>query len=212
MKKIAVLIYPYFSMQEISCLTDALAVWFEQSVDIFASTKEIIKSEDGFQCIANKTLDEFNVNEYACVIMPGMLNPLPALFDEKLISFLSSLKGKDILIAAICSSPMLLAKAGLLEDYKFTSGIWEEITTYLEFIPNENIVRKPVVKDKNLITADSFAFREFAAEVIRTLGIDECEGGIFNAVTREYTEEELTYRMGEEAFAEFLEEYRGYLK
>ena len=56
MKKIAVMIYPYFSMQEISCLTDGLKVYFDIDVDVFASAKEMIQTEDNFQVIANKVL------------------------------------------------------------------------------------------------------------------------------------------------------------
>lgn len=211
MKKIAVLIYPYFSMQEISCLTDAMAVWFDRSIDVFASSGEIMRSEDGFQCVANKTLEEFDAGEYECLILPGIMNPLPALFDERLISFLRGLKGKELLIAGISSAPMLLAKAGLLDTVKFTSGIWEEIAVFLDFIPERNIVRRPVVRDGRIITAIGFAFREFAVEVIRALGIDECRNGLFNGVSRTYEEAELIHYMGEENFGEFQKEYAEYV-
>lgn len=211
MKKIAVMIYPYFSMQEISTLTDGLKVYFDIDVDIFAASKEIIKSEDNFQVIANKTFDEFCAEEYDCLVLPGILNPIPAVCDERNIDFLHSLKGKEILIAGISSAPMLLARAGLLDDVHFTSGIWDEICQNLEYIPYKNIVHKPIVKDKNFITAIGFAYKEFAIEIIRTLGIDECKNGLFNGITREYTEEELTFKMGEENFKEFMEEYNRYM-
>lgn len=211
MKKIAVMIYPYFSMQEISTLTDGLKVYFDIDVDVFAASKEIIKSEDNFQVIANKTFDEFSAEEYECLVLPGILNPIPAVYDERNIDFLRSLKGKEILIAGISSAPMLLAKAGLLDDIHFTSGIWDEICQNLEYIPYKNIVHKPIVKDKNFITAIGFAYKEFAIEIIRTLGIDECKNGLFNGITREYTEEELTFKMGEENFKEFMEEYNRYM-
>lgn len=210
MKKIAVMIYPYFSMQEISCLTDGLKVYFDIDIEVFASSKDIIRSEDNFQVIANKTFDEFIAEEYGCVILPGIYNPMPALFDERNIAFLRSLKGKDILISSISSSPMLLAKAGLLENVKFTCGIFDEVCRALDFIPYDNIVHQPIVRDKNFITAIGFAFREFAEETIRALGIDECKNGLFNGVTREYTEAELTVQMGEEHFREFMKEYGQY--
>lgn len=152
MKKIAVMIYPHFSMQEISCLTDALVIYFEQEIDVFAADKNIIVTEDNFQVIANRTFDEFKSDEYSCVILPGIANPLPALFDERNIDFLRHLKNQDILIASISSSPMLLAKAGLLDDVQFVSGMWDEIATRLDFVPHKNRVYKPVVKDKNIIT------------------------------------------------------------
>lgn len=134
MKKIAVIVYPHFSLYEVTCLTEAL-MWFESPVEIFASSREPVRSEDGFLITPDKTLDEFSAGDYACVVLPGMMIPFPALFDRKLIDFLASLKGKELLIAAISAGPMLLAKAGLLEDVHFTSGIWEEICQNLDFIP-----------------------------------------------------------------------------
>ena len=58
-------------------------------------------SEDGLPCQPTKTLDQIRIEEYSCVILPGMVNIGPALQDEKLISFLRSLDERDILIAAI---------------------------------------------------------------------------------------------------------------
>ncbi|MDL2302247.1 DJ-1/PfpI family protein [Lachnospiraceae bacterium OttesenSCG-928-D06] len=209
-KKVAVMIYPYFSLQEITCLTSALTLWEEREIDIFASSKSIIKSEDGFSVVANKVFDEFEIDDYDLLILPGIINPINALFDEKNICFLEKLKDKEILIAAISSAPMLLAKAGLLENYKFTSGMFQEMIDYFDFIPNDNVVHVPVCRDKNIITADGFAFREFAAAVLQALGI-ECSDKIFQGVTREYSEEELTYCMGEEQFKEFLQEWNEYM-
>ena len=191
MKKIAVIAYPHFSLYEVTCLTEAL-MWFESSVEIFASSREPVRSEDGFLITPDKTLDEFSAGDYACVV----------------IDFLASLKGKELLIAAISAGPMLLAKAGLLEDVHFTSGIWEEICQNLDFIPHQNILHRPLVKEKNIITAVGFAFREFAEEVIRTLGIDPCEPGLFRGIYKEFTEQEMTHFMGEENFQHFLQKYQ----
>ncbi len=208
-KKIAVLIYPAFSMWEISCLTDTLALCFDREIVVFASSREPVKTEDGFSVLAGKTLDEFVTGEYECLILPGTIDPLPALFDEKIIGFLRGLKDQNILIASISSSPMLLAKAGLLNGVAYTSGVWEEINRHFDFIPKEGNLHQPLVKDKNIITAIGFAFREFAAETIRALGLD-WEGAFFEPVGRAYTKDELTFEMGEKNFAEFLKELEPY--
>lgn len=210
-KKAAVMIYPYFSLQEITCLTSCLALWEEREINVFASSKDIMKSEEGFSVIADKTFDEFNSDDYDCLILPGIINPLPALFDTKNIEFLRSLAGSEIVIASISSSPLLLAKAGLLKNHKFTCGLFEEMIDYFDFIPKQNVVHAPILKDKNIITAIDFAFREFAVEVMHAIGI-ECGGDIMQGVTREYSEEELTFKMGEEHFEEFLSEYNNYVK
>lgn len=208
-QKAAVMIYPFFSLQEITCLTSCLTLWYEYKLDIFASSKDSVKSEDGFTVTANKTFDEFDADDYECLILPGIINPIPALLDEKNIKFLESLKEKNIIIAAISSSPLLLAKSGLLDENKFTSGLFNEILYHFDFIPKQNIVYKPIVYDENIITGIGFAFKEFAVEVIRALGI-ECADDIFAGVKREYKEGELDFKMGEENFKEFLTEYNNY--
>lgn len=137
-----------------------------------------------------------------------MMIPFPALFDRKLIDFLASLKGKELADCSYLRRTDAACKAGLLEDVHFTSGIWEEISQNLDFIPHQNILHRPLVKEKNIITAVGFAFREFAEEVIRTLGIDPCEPGLFRGIYKEFTEQEMTHFMGEENFRHFLQEYQ----
>lgn len=55
MKKIAVIVYPHFSLYEVTCLTEAL-MWFDQPVEIFASSKEPVRSEDGFLVTARQNV------------------------------------------------------------------------------------------------------------------------------------------------------------
>ena len=123
MKKVLCIIYPNFSLYEITALTSTLALSFDITIDYVASFHSIIVSEDGLPCRPTKTLDQVRIEKYSCVILPGMVNIGPALQDEKLNSFLRELGKQDILITAISSAPLLLAKAGLLKDTKFTGGI-----------------------------------------------------------------------------------------
>ena len=37
MRKFAVMLYPDFSLQEITCLTSALTVWFGETIDFIAT-------------------------------------------------------------------------------------------------------------------------------------------------------------------------------
>ena len=36
-KKFAMMLYPNFSLQEVTCLTSALTIWFGESIDYIAS-------------------------------------------------------------------------------------------------------------------------------------------------------------------------------
>ena len=199
MKKVLCLIYPNFSLYEITALTSTLALSFDITIDYVASDYSIVISEDGLPCQPTKTLDQICIEEYSCIILPGMVNIGPALQDEKLISFLRSLDEQDILIAAISSAPLLLAKAGLLKDTKFTGGIWQNFFDYFEFLPRENFQPKVLVQDKQIITTIGFAHQEFARKVILSLGLAENTDNYFKE-QNEYAEEDLIFTLSEVEF------------
>ena len=201
MKKVLCIIYPNFSLYEITALTSTLALSFDITIDYVASDYSIVVSEDGLPCQPTKTLDQIRIEEYSCVILPGMVNIGPALQDEKLISFLRGLGEQNILIAAISSAPLLLAKAGLLEDTKFTGGIWQNFFDYFEFLPRENFQPKLLVQDKQIITAIGFAHQEFARRVILSLGLAANTDNYFKE-QNEYPEENLIFTLSNEEFDE----------
>ncbi|WP_031576024.1 DJ-1/PfpI family protein [Streptococcus parasanguinis] len=199
MKKVLCLIYPNFSLYEITALTSTLALSFDVTIDYVASDHSMVVSEDGLPCQPTKTLDQICIEEYSCVILPGMVNIGPALQDEKLISFLRDLGEQDILIAAISSAPLLLAKAGLLKDTKFTGGIWQNFFDYFEFLPRENFQPKVLVQDKQIITAIGFAHQEFARRVILSLGLEENTDNYFKE-QNDYSEEDLIFTLSDKEF------------
>ena len=198
-KKVLCIIYPNFSLYEITALTSTLALSFDSTIDYATSDHSMVVSEDGVLCQPTKTLDQIRIEEYSCVIFPGMVNIGPALRDEKLISFLRGLVNQDILIAAISSAPLLLAKAGLLEDTKFTGGIWQNFFDYFEFLPRENFQPKVLVQDKQIITAIGFAHQEFARKVILSLGLAENTDNYFKE-QNEYAEEDLIFTLSDQEF------------
>ena len=199
MKKVLCIIYPNFSLYEITTLTSTLALSFGVTIDYVASEHSIVISEDGLPCQPTKTLDQIRIEEYSCVILPGMINIGPALQDEKLISFLRELGEQDVLIAAISSAPLLLAKAGLLKDTKFTGGIWQNFFDYFEFLPRENFQPKVLVQDKQIITAIGFAHQEFARKVILSLGLAENTDNYFKE-RNDYSEEDLIFTLSDQDF------------
>ena len=199
MKKVLCILYPNFSLYEIASLTSTLALSFDITIDYVASDYSMVVSEDGLPCLPTKTLDQVRIGEYSCVILPGMVNIGPALQDEKLILFLKGLDEQDVLIAAISSAPLLLAKAGLLNDTKFTGGIWQNFFDYFEFLPRENFQLKVLVQDKQIITAIGFAHQEFARKVIFGLGLTENTDNYFKE-QNEYAEEDLIFTLSDEEF------------
>ena len=203
------MIYPNFSLQEITCLTSALTVWFGEKLDFIASEKKEYMSEEGLRILPTKTTSEAKITDYDCVIFPGTINPLPALFDDKLIDFLKAGAGSDIVFAAISSSPLLLSKAGILKGKKFTSGYFMQMTDTFDFIEKDNFVHKGIVEDGNVITGIGMFFREFAEAVLRRFEYD-IGNNFMRYAPEEYTEEELTFYWSDDDYKEFLEELKEY--
>ncbi|MBD5512281.1 MAG: DJ-1/PfpI family protein [Lachnospiraceae bacterium] len=209
MRKFAVLLYPDFSLQEITCLTSALTVWFDEKIDYIASENKEYCSEDGLRVIPTKTTAEAKITDYDCVILPGTINPLPALFDDKLIEFIRSGNDSDIVFAAISSSPILLSKAGILTGKKFTSGFFMQMADTFDFVEKDNFTHKGIVEDGNVITGIGMFFREFAEAVLNRFGYD-IGNNFMRDTPDEYTEEELTFYWSDDDYKEFLEELKNW--
>ena len=173
-KKAAIVIYPQFSNYEIS-IAAAIFKIFDKQITVFSKDKNPVLSEEGFQFLPNKTLGEFNIEDYDCLILPGMWDFTQTISDENYISFLRQFKGnKNIIIASISSSPILLYKAGVLDEIKFCASLFEEdIDKYN--IDRKNIVRVPIYIDDNIITAAGRAYREFGIAIGQRLGLDVSE-------------------------------------
>lgn len=209
MRKFAVLLYPDFSLQEISCLTSALTVWFGETIDFIAGENREYTSEEGLRVLPTKTAAEADISDYDCVILPGTVNPLPALFDEALIGFLKSGVNSKTVFAAISSSPILLSRAGILSGKKFTSGYFMQMADAFEFVEKDNFTHRPVVEDGNVITGIGMFFREFAEAVLRRFGYDIGDD-FMNYKPGDFTEEDLTFFWSEADHREFLQELKEY--
>lgn len=202
MKKTAILLYPLFSLQEIGTLTELLR-FYDREIVTFSAGREPVKSEDGFTILPDRDLTEFHREEFDCLVLPGIWEPLPVMLDDRVIRFLEQFRGDgEILIAAISAGPLLLGKAGLLEGRRFTHGVFEEFLDAFPVMPRENAVRTYLVEDGNLVTAYGGAFREFAVAVAHRLGID-CRDQIFEPMAgKDYKEEDFVFHLPPELQAE----------
>lgn len=207
MKKAAIMLYPMFSMQEISCTTE-LFKFYDKDIVTYSAGGKPVRSEDGFTILPDRSFEEFCREEVDCLILPGIWEPLPVLLDRRNIRFLERFRGDgELVIASISSSPLLLGKAGLLEGRRFCHGVYEEFLDAFPVLPRQNCVRAPLVEDGNLITAVGNAFREFAAAAARRVGID-CPDGLFSPVAGEaYAEADYIFHMPPEILPEARAEW-----
>lgn len=211
MSRFAVLLYPSASLQEITCLTAALSVWYGESIDYIAGEDKEYRSEEGLRLLPTRAAAEVDPADYDCVILPGTIDPLPALYDEALIAFLRRGVGTNTVFAAISSAPLLLCRAGLLKGKKFTAGFFLQMVDVLPFVEKENFVHKGVVTDGNVITGIGMFYRAFAETVLRRFGFDTGKS-FMRAEPENFTEDDLTFYWTEDEYREFLEEWREYEK
>lgn len=172
MKKTAVLLYPQFSEYELSVALSIL-MQGEKPVVTVGLDDSPIKGEAGLSCITDTTLDEVDLDEIDSLLMPGCMRVFNLEYEYKYVKFIKKVASdENRVIASISSSPLLLAKAGVLKGKKYTVGMMEEDRDESGVFEKENYVEEKVVKDGNIITAWGSGFIRFGAYLGKALKID----------------------------------------
>lgn len=202
MKKLALLVYPEFSLQEVMNLSRLFRWHFDICTEVISSGKAPVKSEEGIQVLPAKTTDEFCVDDYSCLILPGCSDFTDVFKDQKLFEFLSSFSEKqNFPIGAICSGPMLLARAGVLKGRKFTASIFMDFFDFCPFLEKEHYVAAPVVVSGNVVTAGGSNFNGFAVTMAHLLGL-QCPDRILDGYMDNWTPEDYDQHLPPEAVEE----------
>jgi len=125
---------------------------------------------DGSTTPVDLLIDAFDSTDYDAIVFIGGSGALDALDNKKSYDVLKKAAEAKIIIAAICLSTRILAKAGILKNKKATGGNDDK---ELEDIYKEygvNYKLSDVVVDGSIITAvGPAAAREFAENIISLL-------------------------------------------
>jgi putative intracellular protease/amidase len=209
--KIALIVYPHFSMQEIATLSGLFRWYFSSPTVVFSKNLEPVLSEEGIQVLPEKTYEQFDIKDYDCLILPGCSDLRESIGDEALMGFIRQFKQHpDFVIGAICSSPIYLARAGVLKDRKFTSSLFVEMIERFPFIQKENAVFAPVVEDGSIVTATGDFYREFAIAVARKVG-HACSDKAYSGVPVDWKPEDYRYHLPPEEIQQMEEAFGRYL-
>lgn len=183
MKKAAVLIYDHFCNFEFAVALEMLAM-AEKQITVFAKTPDPVKSEEGLSLIADKTLDELEIEEYDSLLLTGSTDIREAVEDEEIIKFVKEFDKKDIIIGAISIAPVLLLKAGMLRGKRFMAGVNKEdlleegfTHTDMKYMVDwndnlENPVPEGFLRDGNIITSVSYNFMKWSFAFGKAIGIE----------------------------------------
>jgi protein deglycase len=160
-KKVLVFLPKAFETMEFSAFIDVLG-WARVDyghkiiVETCGFTEKVI-STFNVPVIVDKTIGEINVDEYAALAIPGGFGEFgfyEEAYDERFLKLIREFDSKDKIVASICSGAFPVGKSGVLKNrrgttYHLKNGYWQEKLREL----GVNVVNKPVVVDKNIITS-----------------------------------------------------------
>lgn len=167
--KAHIFVYPGYVNFEV-----VLAAYFFKSVgevEIVGLTEEVIESAEGFPTKPHRVLSDLSTEEVEVFIVPGG-DPAVLEKSQGFYNFLGKLKETDCCIGAICAGPVHLARAGILNDRRFTTSL--EPATMPEFSAGD-FVQAPVVVDGKIVTANPEGYVDFALALGRVMNIFEDE-------------------------------------
>lgn len=118
--------------------------------------------------IADKKLSDCKNDKFRAVILPGgMPGALNLRNNNDVIEVIQKANAEKALICAICAAPVVLSKANILDNIKFTA--YPNFEEYFKSLPADDMV----VKDKNIITGKGVgASFDFAIKIAEALEID----------------------------------------
>lgn len=134
-------------------------------------TGDPVTTMGGVRIKPDITLDSFDIDDAALLLMPGgdtWLEPVHAPVLEKAKECLNA----GVTVAAICGATMALAQAGVLDNRYHTSNDLNFLKTICPNYAGEAFYRQePAVIDGDLITALGVAPLEFAYQVLKKLDV-----------------------------------------
>lgn len=170
MKKVLLLLAEGFEEIEALGTVDILRR-LNVTVITAALEKKQVTGSHQIPVTADALLDDLNTEEFAAVVLPGGLPGALNLYnDERVINLLYKFAADNKITAAICAAPMVLDKAGLLENRRFTMYPAEDLYTYLRDgkRPQEDLV---IVDGKVITGKGPGAVPQFAAAIAEAVQI-----------------------------------------
>ncbi len=119
MKKTAIFIYEQFCNFEIAPLLEVLKIK-NKPFTVFSKDLSPVTSEEGLIVLPQKSIEDFDVDEYDSLVLPGAMDIRGVVDDEDSINFIK--KFSNLKIAAISIAPILLLKSSMLYSKRFMAG------------------------------------------------------------------------------------------
>lgn len=142
---------------------------------VVAPSMEPVKSIGGFQTLPDYSFDKMPGDYAALVLIGGFGWTTPIADQVALIVRKAIEKGK--IVGAICNGASFMAKCGFLNHVKHTGNGLEQLISWGgdNYTNPDGYVHSQAVSDKNIVTANGSASREFAKELLLLLENDTPE-------------------------------------
>ena len=114
---------------------------------------------EGYSVNVDQAIKDININEIKCLIITG--GDISDINNKEIHNLINNLVNKDVIIAAICAGVDVLEDAGVLNNVRSTHSEDTDISI-----------------DKNIITARSNFYVDFAIEVAKSLNLFENEADL----------------------------------
>lgn len=170
MPKTAVLLYAQFSEYELSVALSVLMQGGRQVTTIGLDLSPV-KGESGLTCLPDVAAETVEPDEFDSLLLPGCLDIFALDDAAAYVDVVARLATEDKVVAAISSSPLLLARAGFLKGKRYTVGLSAEARIACGDFEDASHSDDLVVRDGNLITARGRAFVEFGRMLGRALDL-----------------------------------------
>lgn len=169
-----VLVYNGFAQFEI--IFTCLFMKRKGDIIVVGIDENEVESIEGFIIKPTQQLKNLHIDEVDLFVIPG--GEAKNIYNNSYLDeFLRELNEKRKIIAAICAAPVKLAKAGILDNKKFTVDK-PELKEFEESFKNSFFVNENVIIDENIITAKPCGYIDFALEISKKMGIYENDSDI----------------------------------
>ncbi|HEX2947232.1 MAG TPA: DJ-1/PfpI family protein, partial [Clostridia bacterium] len=163
--KTFILIYPTFVQYEV-----VFTSMFMKTVGDIATVGidgREVTSHEGFKVNPHMKLSDLNLDEVDLFVIPGGEH-VNIYGNPQLTGTLRELNKRGKVIAAICSGPVHLAKAGLLDGKRYTSY---RLPQCKDDFSHAERVEDNVVVDGNIVTAKAVGYVDLALELGKIFNI-----------------------------------------
>jgi len=140
-------------------------------IDTTSTKKGIAVGSQGGEAVIHIGMDEINLENYEAIVFCGGSGMANELNNQKFHQLAKDFYQNNKVVAAICISPALLAKAGILEDKKAT--VWSSALdkSFIKILEENGAIYEdnPVVIDNRIITANGPDAAEEFGKAIKEL-------------------------------------------